>query len=892
MGLKRKGGWEREKIKKQKLLKAEGEKCLKITDLFLSNAISISISDSGPSTSTFPCAIKEETIKNDIETHISEKPNMDSTSDSSNIEKSQQQLDSSDTENENEGTPEDQEDQDQDQEDQEEDLEDEKHNYFLKPETNLLSQYFIYHPIQPNLQATYKLNQQKLFFREDGVRRSWLSFDEKNSKFFCTFCLAFSKNSQESIFKTGYAICKSKHIYQRITEHESSWLHNNCSEAYVLTINDKNVLSLLNKKRLQQSNKNREILKRIIETIKVIGKRGLSYRGLHESAKTLLDLNLDHGNFLELILLISKFDPILKFHIEDAVKNSNLSKGRGNFITFLSKTTVNHIIDIIHSVIKETISKEIKESEMYSIQIDTTQDINAEDQCSIILRYVNDRVYERLISITNCTSTTGEDLCKLVSNVLNELGIDVSKCIGNCTDGAGNMQGKYKGFSAWLNKISPNQIHTWCYAHKLNLVITEITQTTTEAISLFGLLNTCAIFVRESYKRMNVWKEYSKFKFISAIGETRWWAKDVILRKVFGDYNSANVSIYIDIIQTCHDISTSNKFNKDIRHKAKTILDGFLKFDLILTAHIFLNIFKETTPLSLYLQTNNMNIITAFNMIKTTHKHLLNISRKFEEVYDTTIKFVTTANEELINRNLDICISLNLSSNKRNTDIDVKDRFRINVYNLTMDNVIASLQDRFLENDDLYKDIYYLDPTNFDKAANNGLPNNAFKKIVDIINKKFDKKICHVEVQSELKDFAKKWTTFQQITDEREEYLSEEGEVNPEDESRVKIKCQSCNNCIICCYMILQKFNLHTLAYSNLFLIYKFVATLSSTQVSCERTFSKLKYILNRLRNCLSQNKLEAFLLMSCEKDVLNNIPNDKIIDIMKDRSKLYNKLL
>lgn len=92
-------------------------------------------------------------------------------------------------------------------------------------------------------------------------------------------------------------------------------------------------------------------------------------------------------------------------------------------------------------------------------------------------------------------------------------------------------------------------------------------------------------------------------------------------------------------------------------------------------------------------------------------------------------------------------------------------------------------------------------------------------------------------------------------------------------------KCKSCKKCIVCCYYVLQKFNLHSLASSNLFLAYKFVLTSCSSQVACERSFSKLKYSLNRLRNLLSQSSLQSFMLMFYEKDLLPRINNNEIID-------------
>lgn len=60
---------------------------------------------------------------------------------------------------------------------------------------------------------------------------------------------------------------------------------------------------------------------RIIDVIKLIGKRGLSYRNRNnEAAYTLNDTSLDHGNFLEIILLLSKYDEVIKCHLDKVIK--------------------------------------------------------------------------------------------------------------------------------------------------------------------------------------------------------------------------------------------------------------------------------------------------------------------------------------------------------------------------------------------------------------------------------------------------------------------------------------------------------------------------------------------------------------------------------------------
>jgi len=78
---------------------------------------------------------------------------------------------------------------------------------------------------------------------------------------------------------------------------------------------------------------------------------------------------------------------------------------------------------------------------MYSVMLDTTQDITAKDQCAIVIRYVgNHSVHERLISLVNCTITIGQSMCQLLKNALKSNDINVKNCVTNATNGAANMQ--------------------------------------------------------------------------------------------------------------------------------------------------------------------------------------------------------------------------------------------------------------------------------------------------------------------------------------------------------------------------------------------------------------------------------------------------------------------
>jgi len=117
-----------------------------------------------------------------------------------------------------------------------------------------------------------------------------------------------------------------------------------------------------------------------------------------------------------------------------------------------------------------------------------------------------------------------------------------------------------------------------------------------------------------------------------------------------------------------------------------------------------------------------------------------------------------------------------------------------------------------------------------------------------------------------------------------------------EDEKNLNIKAkhtiEECNQCLICCYKILYKYNMHSIAYTNIFLAYEYTLTLSFTQVNCERPFSKLKLIKTRLRATLEQEKLEAFMMMSVETELLHDVKFEEILTYIKNSSSLMNKML
>lgn len=200
---------------------------------------------------------------------------------------------------------------------------------------------------------------------------------------------------------------------------------------------------------------------------------------------------------------------------------------------------------------------------------------------------------------------------------------------------------------------------------------------------------------------------------------------------------------------------------------------------------------------------------------------------------------------------------------------------------------------RYAANAVLCADVSYMDPKRFPEIREKGLPNTAMKELSKCLLK-FDDRATVEALQAELTSLAQHGERLKESL--QEEYNTraattsdDSGEDLDESVEFVSTSCSACKNCLICCYLLLL-----TDAYHIIGLDYKFILTLSISQVACERTFSTLKLVKNRPRTSLNQENLEAFILINREtkKEIVMALDKDDIIDKMAESSELLRYLL
>ncbi|XP_004209165.1 uncharacterized protein LOC101237930 [Hydra vulgaris] len=665
----------------------------------------------------------------------------------------------------------------------------------------------------------------------------------------------------------------------------------------------------------------KQILSRVIDIIKHSCKQTLPFRGHRNEGAYSLDNNEENNEiFLALVQLLAKYDPLLASHLSMCQEKSTKrikklkrqgkagSKGRGALVTFLSKTTISKLLNIMKNMMQEQIVMEVSKAKVYSVKVDSTQDISAIDQFSIVVRYVLDAtVHERLLSIVPSNDCTSQGLFDLLNLTLQRLGFNLKYCLSDSTDGALSYHGKYNGLQQKITEAADHHVHIWCYAHVLNLVVKEATSCCIQAVSFFTLLQNVSTFIKVSYKRMATWIKLvetqigmDKMKRLKLIGETRWSGKSNAATAIFGIFAEPSSTVFVNLILCLSCISESENFDTKTRHEAKTLLMPFLKFDTIFFT--YLRIFEQVGPLSIYLQTRGLNVLVAFKMVEKAVIELKSQSRLFDDVHNNALQFVRMANASIIQRTetiLEVRIELPAKRKQKTPTmldehtVDERDEskalehYKIHTYNVVMDQVVQSLESHFTSHRQLYMDMACFDTSNFGDLAISGIPLNSLRSIIQFLPDadvdKIKAELLSFVTNYEILKLSLPLTTTLRENAYQKNYIEE-----PLCNQHTYGACGLCPSCLL---RILAAYRLNDKTYDNLYHIYKIICTISVTQAECERSFSKLKLIKTRLRNSMSNDYLESYMLMSVEKNLLDSLEYDTIIQRYASSSYELSKL-
>ena len=117
---------------------------------------------------------------------------------------------------------------------------------------------------------------------------------------------------------------------------------------------------------------NRMYVGQIIEILRFTAVQGIAQRGNDETKDS-----ENRGNFLELLQLISKNNPIVENKLKEGPKNAK----------YTHPSIQNEILNVLASATLEVVSKQINSAVYFSIMADETKDVSKTEQLSVIVRF-------------------------------------------------------------------------------------------------------------------------------------------------------------------------------------------------------------------------------------------------------------------------------------------------------------------------------------------------------------------------------------------------------------------------------------------------------------------------------------------------------------------------
>lgn len=681
-------------------------------------------------------------------------------------------------------------------------------------------------------ERTYKTNKRRLskalFDRSlrngEHVPREWLVYSPSTGNVFCFHCLLFGE-SPSSFSTTGFS--DWKHSVARVQEHEVSQPHRKAVLLWLARTQARRIDHDLLQQCKEEESYWREVLKRVVEVIKFLSERGLSFRGSDETFGS-----PHNGNYLGLLELLSQFDPFLAEHMK---KYAN--RGRGS-TSYLSNTICEEFIALMGQRIQAEIINQVQRSKYFAMIVDSTPDLAHIDQLTFVVRYVSEQgqVFERFLKFLPIYSHTGDSLFDSVTQILNETSLDIQNCRGQCYDNASNMSGVYKGLRARIQEINPLASWIPCTAHSLNLVGMGSVGCCGEATAFFRFLQSCYTFFSGSPRR---WKmlmdgleanENSHLETLKSLSDTRWASHAQATKALSINYDNIH-----RILRT---LSNDTTQTADTRDEAKSLVKKMDKLETAFFSLLWNQILQRFQATSVALQTVDLDLVKAVSLIQSLKDYVQDLRGNFDEM-EITAKRISTTQQYKSD------VTRQVTRTRRADESDTPDhiltgsaKFRVEVFYVIIDTLVSMLQKRC----DAYRELSsYFGFLSSLKSMSSTDIRAACRKLVN----KFS-----ADLQVELEDELIQFVSFNSGTTD----------LSPRNMMRL-LKEQDLSS-----------------VFPNVDIALRLYLTLPVSNASGERSFSKLGLIKNRLRTTMTEGRLNCLTIMSTEYDLLRQIDFNALI--------------
>ena len=558
-------------------------------------------------------------------------------------------------------------------------------------------------------------------------------------------------------------------------------------------------------------------------------------------------------------------------------------------------------------MIREEITAVIASQKAYSLIFDGTTDISKKEACSVTVRYTDQSelygpiIRERLFDVFTTGDTSADNLEKIMVESLENGNLDFAWLMSQSYDGASNMRGATRGLQARILSRAPKAMYTWCYAHRLNLVIEGMIASCTPIRNIIGILEELYIFFG-GHKRHDVFidsqKDYAHKKTLKRTGNsTRTWrsvedATDVVLTRF------QELCTFLQVLSVNFDASTMTGAQGLLRQ---------LDMKMIIYLHIIDDILSITGPCSRVFQAISTDLAVAVNTITSCKSSLLQ-KRSDRNHFDNILK---KAKEfaKVHNINAAIIQQPKRKIRKRYADGSLESPIHPESQDSSQQKADAEQQMVLEEEDNIYRNVYVpaLDFVLLDLTCR--FDDNILPMITQMMTFSAGSLLHGTQVVKEdINIFCEKYqfeveTVVQELNNFIPIFQSSNVLINMEDlVTRIKqadvtvdaVATTDSSSILWTRQTFLQPYRLLHLisSFSTLMMVYKTLVTIAITSASAERAMSKVKLIKTRLRSNMSDEYFCSLMLIPSEKDLADRLPVDKLITRFASLSPVLKKHL